>query len=630
MGDNMDEKVTPSNRDEIVLKKKKKKKKHLTPEERERRAAIRAAKEKAAKEAAKAESSSNVTGLTQEFDLDPDMAETIPTELDLNSVPDETPAKEVKSGLTEEFDLDPDMGETIPMDLEDLPEEEPEEFVLDEDEAEEVLEEELSEEELPEEELLEEEEPVKPKKKHKVLKAFGIVLGVVAGVAAIGYGGFTYYFTNHFQFHTSVNGQDFSLQPTSVVEEYLKEGVKGYNLTLVESTGNKEVINGSDIGMEYVETDELNQLVKDQNAFLWPLSLYYSSDLTANTQTQYDQAKLKAVAEKLNCMKAENQKAPESSKPVFDKDADKYVPGDEVVGTTINKDEFMKQLMAAADAYAPELDMTETNCYTKPQYVKDSPEIQKLCDELNKYLGANVTYTFGDKKEVVNSELISQWVSYDEEFHVTFNEEKVAEYMKYLADTYQTYQVMRTFTSGSGAEVKVEGGDYGWIIDEPAEGEALLEHIKKGETIEKEPVYIQKAASHGDVDWGDTYVEVDLTNQNVYLYVKGELIISGPCVTGRPSRGDATPQGVYLIKSCSRNVTLRGPKKDGKYEWESPVKFWMPFNGGIGLHDAPWQAAFGGNRYLTHGSHGCVNLQYNVVETIYNNVAPGTPVVCHY
>ena len=102
-------------------------------------------------------------------------------------------------------------------------------------------------------------------------------------------------------------------------------------------------------------------------------------------------------------------------------------------------------------------------------------------------------------------------------------------------------------------------------------------------------------------------------------------------LSGLPSRGDATPQGVYYIKYCQRNATLRGPKQpDGTYEWESPVSFWMPFNGGIGLHDAPWQAAFGGTRYLTHGSRGCVNLPYSVAETVFNNVSAGTPVVCHY
>ena len=76
---------------------------------------------------------------------------------------------------------------------------------------------------------------------------------------------------------------------------------------------------------------------------------------------------------------------------------------------------------------------------------------------------------------------------------------------------------------------------------------------------------------------------------------------------------------------------LRGTKKpDGTYEYETPVKFWMPFNGGIGFHDATWQSSFGGSRYQTNGSHGCVNLPYDVAAQLYNLITAGTPVVCHY
>ena len=79
------------------------------------------------------------------------------------------------------------------------------------------------------------------------------------------------------------------------------------------------------------------------------------------------------------------------------------------------------------------------------------------------------------------------------------------------------------------------------------------------------------------------------------------------------------------------NTTLRGPKlPDGTYEWESPVTYWMPFNGGIGLHDANWRSSFGGAIYQGNGSHGCVNLPPSVAGTVYDNIQAGTPVVCHY
>lgn len=267
----------------------------------------------------------------------------------------------------------------------------------------------------------------------------------------------------------------------------------------------------------------------------------------------------------------------------------------------------------------------------KASYFSDSPEVIAACETMNAYLGASVTYTFGDATEVVDGSVISQWLTTDENMNVTYNEEGVSQYIASLAEKYDTYRKQRTFTSGSGNTVNVQGGNYGWLIDQAAEIEALKANISNKEVVTKEPVYKQTAASHGAADWGNTYVEVDLTNQYMYLFVNGSVVTSSPIVTGKPSEGSATPQGVYSIRYCKRNAVLRGPKKeDGTYEWESPVAFWMPFNGAIGLHDATWQAAFGGSRYLTHGSHGCVNLPYNIAETVFNNVSAGTPVVCHY
>ena len=84
------------------------------------------------------------------------------------------------------------------------------------------------------------------------------------------------------------------------------------------------------------------------------------------------------------------------------------------------------------------------------------------------------------------------------------------------------------------------------------------------------------------------------------------------------------------MKYKEKDTTLRGPKKeDGSYKWESPVTYWMPFNGGVGFHDASWQPTFGGSRYLTNGSHGCVNMPPEMAGKLFDLISAGTPVVVH-
>ena len=120
---------------------------------------------------------------------------------------------------------------------------------------------------------------------------------------------------------------------------------------------------------------------------------------------------------------------------------------------------------------------------------------------------------------------------------------------------------------------------------------------------------------------GNKYVQIDLKTQHMWLWKDGKAIVSTPIVTGNPNKGWATPPGIFTIKNKMRNVVLRGPG------YASPVKYWIPFNGSIGIHDASWQPVYGGNRYQYAGSRGCINTPYNNATLVYNNVAIGTPVI---
>lgn len=559
-------------------------------------------------------------------------------EADEENEKDDSAKKEISTDKetdekTEEPELSAEDGEEIDqeLELEEKEQLEPELSAEDGEELEPSLDimdgEELVEDEADfSEDEIDEEKLAKKKKRHKVL---GIIGGSVLGVILAVYFGFAIFFSSHFYFHTTINGVDYSLQSVSKVEDAMTQEVGVYKLSLKEADGDVDVIDGQQIDLSYKKGEELNTVLKNQNVFLWPRSLWENFDIQAPVGVEYDETKLENLLNGLDCMKEENQVAPVSAVPEYD--GQKFVVKAEELGSLINVDAFKKKVAEYIGGFRNTLDMVEEDCYVKASYFSDSPEVIAACETMNAYLGASVTYTFGDATEVVDGSVISQWLTTDENMNVTYNEEGVSQYIASLAEKYDTYRKQRTFTSGSGNTVNVQGGNYGWLIDQAAEIEALKANISNKEVVTKEPVYKQTAASHGAADWGNTYVEVDLTNQYMYLFVNGSVVTSSPIVTGKPSEGSATPQGVYSIRYCKQNAVLRGPKKpDGTYEWESPVDFWMPFNGAIGLHDATWQSAFGGNRYLTHGSHGCVNLPYNIAKTVFNNVSAGTPVVCHY
>ena len=201
-----------------------------------------------------------------------------------------------------------------------------------------------------------------------------------------------------------------------------------------------------------------------------------------------------------------------------------------------------------------------------------------------------------------------------------------------LAQRHDTLGTNRTITATSGRTVTVGGGEYGWQINQSAEVEQLYSEITTGQTVTREPNYSSYGRVHGENDIGNTYIEVDLSAQHMYFYQDGSIIFDSEFVSGNMSYSDrATPTGVYSLYYKKSPEGLRRKKlPDGSYEYESPVTYWMPFCGGVGFHDANWRSSFGGDIYLTNGSHGCINLPPAKAAELYNIIDTGIPILMFY
>lgn len=117
----------------------------------------------------------------------------------------------------------------------------------------------------------------------------------------------------------------------------------------------------------------------------------------------------------------------------------------------------------------------------------------------------------------------------------------------------------------------------------------------------------------------DIYVVVDISDQVLKLYNGTELILTSDIVSGK----NETPSdyGIFNIYYMQRDAVLEGPG------YSCPVDYWMPYNGGEGLHDASWRYSFGGDIYEYSGSHGCINCPNDTARIIYENAYVGTQVL---
>lgn len=209
----------------------------------------------------------------------------------------------------------------------------------------------------------------------------------------------------------------------------------------------------------------------------------------------------------------------------------------------------------------------------------------------------------------------------------------MAEYVAQLAATHDTVNTEREFCTTSGRTVQVYSSVYGWKIDQEKEIETIMQEMIAGVQINREPVYAMRANARGMNDIGSTYIEVDLSAQHLYYYQDGSIILESDIVSGDMQYAKRqTPPGIFQLYYKKSPSVLKGKMlENGKYEYERPVTYWMPFNGGIGFHDASWQPYFGGNRFREGGgSHGCINLPADKAAELYNRIDESVPIVCFY
>ena len=450
---------------------------------------------------------------------------------------------------------------------------------------------------------------------------------VLAAVLLLTYLGVSIYFRSHYLFNTTINGQDFSKQTVEDARAFFAGQADAYALKITESGGKTEDITGSEIDMSWNDSQALDQILKDQNAFAWPMEYFKETSKEITFDISYDKAALEKKVSSLKAVTAEPIQ-PQSAYPEFD--GNSYVIKPEVYGTDLDSKKLLKQIHESVARLDEEIDLQKEGFYKAPEYTAESPKLKELCQTLNQYCKASITYEM-DIPIVVDKTLISTWLSYDADFHVTLDEAAIRNWMTEFGRRYDTVGTTRPLTTPTGKATEVSGGTYGWIINEEAEFPALVSSIRNGEVVTKAPACDQTAASHAPQDWGGTFVEVDLTAQHMWYLENGTVVFESDVVTGKNST--PTPPGVYNILEKLSPTVLVGNivPETNEPEYRTPVDFWMRVTwSGIGFHDATWQPAFGGDVYLWNGSHGCINMPYYNAQELYSILQLGTPVVVHY
>ena len=449
-----------------------------------------------------------------------------------------------------------------------------------------------------------------------------LLIIVFLALAAAAYFFGAYYFSSHFLPGSRVNGFNCSYMTVPEAEELLSAKAEAFVLEIHTRGNGVEGISAKEIGLHYVSDGSVKELMKKQDRYKWFLAFNQNKSYEVERSIEYDKEKLAQAVRQLDCMQEENNIPP----------ADAYIKetaaGFEIVpeteGTTLKRKAVQQLIAKAMSTGTSSVNLEKAGCYLAPKVYQDDKNLVKECRQINKLTSVVITYDFADRTERVDKDLIKTWLVKNKKGNYVLDREKVAAFVNELGYKYDTFGCTRTFLTYDGREKTITGGDYGWAIDQEGETEALMKAIQNGKTQVREPVYAYEGWSRASNDIGDTYVEIDLTNQRMLFYKDWLLMADTPVVTGSPDvLGNETPEGCFAIDGMKSPAVLTG---EG---YAQAVTYWMPFAGNVGIHDASWRSDFGGSIYVFNGSHGCVNTPYDQAKIIYENIGIGAPVVVY-
>jgi lipoprotein-anchoring transpeptidase ErfK/SrfK len=262
----------------------------------------------------------------------------------------------------------------------------------------------------------------------------------------------------------------------------------------------------------------------------------------------------------------------------------------------------------------------------------------KVEDLLNRSITLNYQgKVFSPSKADIGHWLIFQPVvdGGDKELRVEISRAQIQGYLQSVANQVDVAPTNRKVTVLNGQESETQPGKDGSAINQQSATDAIYTAMSNNQNttvaLTSGPIpfkteYKRVGGAIGGLDAAQ-YIEINLSTQQLFAWQNGQVIFSTPVTSGARGYGFGTPTGLFSIYAKERSRYLNG----GQYGWSYNVfvDYWMPFNGGVGLHDADWRSSFGGQDYINGGSHGCVNMPKSSAAFLYGWAGVGTPVWVH-
>jgi len=460
----------------------------------------------------------------------------------------------------------------------------------------------------------------KRRKSLRVAVAVVLLVGTVVGSYTTGFS----YYSSHYFPGTTVAGINASGMTEDELARTFGEAVATY-----ESHVTRDALDVSfaaaDIDLTADAQTTAHQLMARQDASNWPTVLLgaqatHDRGITFNTQ------KLSALVQDAVEKHNKSAKEPTSAALKYDAQAKSFSLTPEKVGTMLNARATYKAVRDAVAELQTSITLAD-DVLVQPEVVVSSDEAQTALDRANAVFDLQIPLVRNaEVLATIDKTTFGSWVSC-KGLSVTFKQDAATAWADDL-----------------GASLDYADDNNVYVMDSAALVSAMTDYANSDGSAPVEvpyvttPRYLPGGGTLNPTAWDANYgryIDINKTSQVACLYdATGRVLWETIVTTGTENEKthNGTPEGEFSIYDKQADFVLLGEdlNKDGQPDYERPVDYWMPFNGNIGLHDAPWRKVYGGEEYKKSGSSGCVNLPKEAATALFAIARVGDVVVVHY
>lgn len=429
-----------------------------------------------------------------------------------------------------------------------------------------------------------------------------LIIGLIVFVLAIA-GGFKLYSNNFYKTHFKPNTEIYSIDVSKLTVDEAYSKLNDNNVLNINLENDNGVVT-----IPLTDVSNFSKGVLYKYLHTDTLSVYVDSESLTN---------------KINELNLNNEAIDSTDAYITKNEDNSFVIVPEVYGNTINTEELITAINDSVQT--GNLTFNLNDYHSEPSIKSDNTDLQNKLNQLVSQENSVVSIKIKDNIISIPANIIKDSVTAD-----GINQDVLINWLNSIEGDYVTSNSNMTFTTHTGEQrIMLNNSSYSWVVDSAATAANISPLIEAGDTSNQSIEITPLGKGYDETSqFGGNYVEVDLNEQKAYIYSGGNIIFTWDFISGLPNSLNHTELGIQEVLYKQSPSVLKGTNNDGS-SYATPVSYWIPFNtSGEGFHDATWQTqGFGGNKYLTLGSHGCINTSLTDMQTVWELTYTGQPVI---